>query len=118
MTIVPRLSIPLLLFLPLMVGCNPSPGGGKTLYVSRCAFCHGDSGGGDGPAGLSMQPAPPDFTNAKFWQGRTSATLETAILKGKPGSAMPGYQGTLSQEELGALVNYLQGFRTDGGTRK
>jgi mono/diheme cytochrome c family protein len=58
-----------------------------------------------------MVPAPPDMTSPAFWQGQTPETLRTAILRGVPGTAMPGYEGTLDPEELAALVSYIEGFR-------
>jgi cytochrome c5 len=113
-----KLLILLSLVILLGAGCSDSPGfhtGGQSLFASRCAFCHGSAGRGDGPVGISLYPAPPDFTTPVFWQGRTRASLEKVILQGVPGSAMFGHQSTMSEEELGGLVDYLLRFRSDGG---
>src|SRR5690606_17128081 len=37
---------------------TPDPGRGAPLYARHCAVCHGDSGAGDGPAGLGLEPPP------------------------------------------------------------
>ena len=86
--------------------------------MSRCAYCHGDGGRGDGPAGITLQPAPPDFTSADYWAGRTRASIAAGILAGRPGSAMPGYEGILSEEELGMLVVYMETFHPGGGIQE
>ena len=90
---------------------------GGDLFRSRCAFCHGDGGRGDGPAGVTMIPRPPDFASAGFWRDADAARLRDAILNGVPGSAMMAYGGTLSAEQLDALLSYLEAFhRTAGAT--
>ena len=102
----------------LVAGCSDSQTahrGGQTLFASRCAFCHGDTGRGDGHVATTMKPAPRDFTDAAFWQGRTRASLEKAILNGVPGSAMSSHRGTMSDEELRGLVDYLWLFRPSTG---
>ena len=105
----------------LFAGCSDSQSshrGGPALYASRCAFCHGGTGQGDGHVAITMKPAPRDFTNPEFWKERTRATLEKAILEGVPGSAMSSHQGTMSDEELRGLVDYLLLFRPDEGNER
>jgi hypothetical protein len=65
-----------------------------------------------------MRPAPPDFTRADYWAGRTRDSIAAGILAGKPGSAMPGYEGILSEVELGMLVDHMETLRTEGGSRR
>jgi mono/diheme cytochrome c family protein len=35
---------------------------GKDLFLNNCASCHGESGGGNGPAANSLKTAPSDLT--------------------------------------------------------
>jgi high-affinity iron transporter len=84
---------------------------GKTLYDGRCAFCHGVSGQGDGPAGAALKPPPTNFTNAEAWKGATPAAMRTIIEKGKPGTAMTAFKASLTAEQIDALLAYLQTFR-------
>jgi len=39
---------------------------GKTTYTMFCSSCHGDSGKGDGPVGLVLNPAPRDLSKGDF----------------------------------------------------
>lgn len=81
------------------------------IYVSRCAFCHGEKGGGDGVAGGALQPPPTDFTSAVYWKGTTVALVRSGIADGKPGTAMMGFGSTLQPEEIDSLVKVLEGFK-------
>lgn len=83
---------------------------GSQLFESRCAFCHGAEGKGDGVAGKALDPPPVDFTSADFWKTMTPEKLRDAIMNGKPGTAMVPFRKTLKPEEIDALVQYVQNF--------
>jgi mono/diheme cytochrome c family protein len=87
-----------------------APQGVAELYATRCAFCHGVKGAGDGVAGDALQPRPTDFTKAEFWKGATTEQIRGAIVNGKPGTAMVPFGTTLKPEEIDALVALLEGF--------
>src|SRR5215204_6110687 len=36
---------------------------GRALYLEKCAVCHGDEGGGDGPGAKTMLPRPRVFAD-------------------------------------------------------
>jgi mono/diheme cytochrome c family protein len=87
---------------------------GRALYLSECATCHGDSGGGDGPY-ANQTPFPPrDFRQGIFkirstptGSLPTDADLFRTITRGVPGGGMPG-MSKLSEEEKWSLVRYTQ----------
>jgi cytochrome c oxidase cbb3-type subunit 3 len=109
----------LILAAVMLTSCDRAiVGGGEGMYASRCAYCHGKAGRGDGPAALTMRPAPPDFTRADYWADKTRASIAAGILAGRPGTAMPGYKGILSEEELGMLVDHIESFRPQGGSEE
>src|SRR5262245_20508182 len=83
---------------------------GKRLYDSRCAFCHGTAGQGDGPAGAALKPPPTNFTSADFWKGVSSEQLKASIADGKPGTAMVGFKAALSAEQIDDVLTYLRTF--------
>ena len=84
---------------------------GKQTYATRCAFCHGQSGAGDGPAGAALRPPPPNLTGADFWSRTTPHSIRTAIEDGKPNSPMVGFKATLSAAELDDLVADVESFK-------
>ncbi len=47
---------------PQRVGVAPTSKDGRSLYLARCASCHGIDGKGDGPAAAALSPAPTDLT--------------------------------------------------------
>jgi high-affinity iron transporter len=84
---------------------------GKKVYGERCSPCHGESGGGDGPAAAAIKPSPRNFRDAEFWRARTSAQLRATVRDGRPGTMMAPFAGTLSEAEIDAVVGYLATFR-------
>ncbi|HYK83011.1 MAG TPA: c-type cytochrome [Gemmatimonadales bacterium] len=90
---------------------------GKRVYVKWCAGCHGETGAGDGPAAAYMLPRPRNFTGALYkirttasGQLPTDADLARAIELGLPGSAMPAWQGRLSEAERRGVLAYVKTF--------
>ena len=86
---------------------DPAP---ERLYAERCAACHGDHGGGDGPAAAALVPKPRNFRDPAFWKERTIEQLHATVKKGKPGTMMPAFDGTLSDAEIDAVLHLVQGF--------
>ena len=84
---------------------------GKNLYLSRCMFCHGETGKGDGPAAAGLKPAPTNFTTVEYWKTATTETTKGIIAGGIPGSAMLPFKAALSPEQIDDLVVYLQAFK-------
>jgi len=84
---------------------------GNTLYAQNCAACHGDRGHG----GIAVS------LNAPLYQRLTSdETLRQVIEQGRTGNQMPAYGsaygGTLSDQQLDALVRAIRGFGPPQGT--
>ncbi len=86
------------------------PVAGDKVYGERCSGCHGDHGGGDGPAADALVPKPRNFHEAAFWRDRTREQLVAVVKKGKPGTMMPGFDGVLTDAEIDAVVRFVQGF--------
>jgi mono/diheme cytochrome c family protein len=85
---------------------------GQLAYNSRCAFCHGASGKGDGPAAAQLKPPPTNFTTQDFWKDFTPATIKTVIENGKPGTSMQSFKTGLSTEQIDDVIAYLQTLKT------
>jgi mono/diheme cytochrome c family protein len=86
---------------------------GARLYGSYCVQCHGEKGGGDGPAAKFLQPKPRNFGEGKFRlvsavnRVPTDADLLFVLEHGMPGSAMFPF-AHLAESERQALVLYVR----------
>jgi copper transport protein len=81
---------------------------GKALFEVRCVPCHGTSGKGDGPLGLTLNPHPADLTIHAIPGVHTDAQLFEWISNGFPGSAMPAFKSLLSDTDRWNLVNFIR----------
>ena len=85
-----------------------------TSYGQVCASCHGAAGAGDGVAGAALDPAPANFTDAAFWEGRDRERIITVIRDGAVavgGSALMAPWGALyTEEQLGQMADYVMSF--------
>ena len=59
---------------------------GRELYQANCASCHGNTGEGDGPAGLTLNPKARNFHSTEGWTNGPKVsdiyrTLEEGIVK-------------------------------------
>jgi mono/diheme cytochrome c family protein len=90
---------------------------GKALYEGKgtCFNCHGKEGMGDGPAAASLDPSPRNFHHHGFWRHRAEGEIFWVIKYGSPGTAMIGFGGALSDEEIWAIIQYERSFAGDHG---
>ena len=86
----------------------------RTLYLAKCAICHGERGDGQGPRRGSLFRKPPDFRRPAWRQGKSLAELRSAIREGRPGSDMPAWK-TLDDAEIAGLAAYVAGLAEAGG---
>ena len=82
---------------------------GQAVFSANCATCHGETGRGDGPAAIGLEPPPADLSDGMWVTGDGSlAALKNVIENGSPGTAMIGWKGTLSDAEIDAAARYVQ----------
>jgi mono/diheme cytochrome c family protein len=76
---------------------------GKAVYDTRCAVCHGATGGGDGPGAAIFKTKPQKFTDPAFWQGDVNQKISQAVTMGyKQMGKMD-----LSPDEIKAVTAYI-----------
>jgi len=85
------------LLLPALAFAAGDAAAGKAVFTANCASCHGDSGKGDGPVGVALQPPPRDFSKADFkFDGNgdgkpgEDADLKAVITQGAAAFGGPG----------------------------
>ncbi|MBI4284890.1 MAG: cytochrome c [Chloroflexi bacterium] len=74
--------------------------GGAEIYARACAACHGTHR--QGVPGLAPALTPESLARL------TDAEIRDTILKGRPGTAMAGFEGRLSAAEIDALVELIK----------
>jgi copper transport protein len=79
---------------------------GQELYQQHCVVCHGLSGRGDGPLAATLNPRPADLR--RHVADHTEGQLWLWVTYGVPGTAMPAFRETLSDEDRWHLINYLE----------
>lgn len=87
----------------------PSLKRGKQLFAQNCVTCHGERGGGDGPAGVSLDPKPANFLDDHMKEISPFQAFNTIRL-GVPGTGMPSFHA-LSDKEAWDLAFYVVSLR-------
>jgi mono/diheme cytochrome c family protein len=77
----------------------------RKLFVTNCATCHGETGDGKGTTQLD-RPAR-SFMDGGFSFGNTPEQLFKTISTGIPGTPMPGFDSSLSEEERKIVASYV-----------
>jgi cytochrome c oxidase subunit 2 len=88
-----------------------------SLYDKNCAACHGQFGGGDGPAADTTAEDPTAFSDpVHMWEMRGDV-LYAKIRRGGMGTDMPNFGMLFTREETRALVDYLWFLSFDRSAR-
>ena len=88
---------------------------GKRVYFTKCVWCHGVNGSGDGPGADRLWPRPRNFNAGTFKIRHTASgelpLIEQDLLKtvthGLPGSAMPSWEGILTEQQMKDVLAFV-----------
>jgi copper transport protein len=90
---------------------------GRDVYTTNCETCHGETGHGDGPAGLRLVPRPADLRIHTAPGVHTDGELFYWVSYGFPNSAMPAWKDILTEEQRWSVLNYARAtFGNSGDT--
>ncbi|MGA2551583.1 MAG: c-type cytochrome [Burkholderiaceae bacterium] len=84
---------------------------GRTIYMSYCSQCHGDSGHGDGPRATGLHTKPADLV--EHYPHHPEGQLFGWIRKGIDGTGMPSFEGSLSKTNAWEVIQFLHAL-SDG----
>ena len=88
---------------------------GKRIYFTKCVWCHGVEGAGDGPGAVRLWPRPRNFNPGTFKIRHTASgqlplietDLMATVLHGLPGSAMPSWEGILTEQQRRDVLAFV-----------
>ncbi len=103
---------------PMAFSLDGDSESGERIYLKRCVGCHGVDGDGLGPGSERLIPPPRDFTSGMFKIMSTAfdgyipqdQDIYEMIRIGMPGTAMPGWEDILSEQNMWDLVAYIKIF--------
>jgi mono/diheme cytochrome c family protein len=88
--------------------------GGKGVWLSYCASCHGSRGDGKGLLAESLAPRPRNLVAVVSWGEKpfidylTDSRLFDSISNGVPGTSMGPWVGVLTDTERWSVISYLR----------
>ena len=85
---------------------------GEEVYDTHCMSCHGPELRGDGPLNESLNPPASDFA-APHTFVHSDADLVFWIQNGKQGTAMPGFDAQLTDQEVRDVVAFIQAWQEE-----
>ncbi|MEX5572325.1 cytochrome c/FTR1 family iron permease [Pseudomonas lijiangensis] len=89
---------------------TPDPARGAPLYAQNCSVCHGDTGAGDGPAGIGLEPAPSDLRDASRLDRLSLYDLYNTLGLGISGTDMPAFADQLDDRQRWDIATYIASF--------
>ena len=86
---------------------------GKKLFASNCASCHGETAQGDGKAGATLNPKPPNLADATWIHGSSDGEIFSVIRDGVKDTGMKAFGSRMTAHQMWDVVNYLRSIGPD-----
>jgi copper resistance protein D len=80
---------------------------GSHLFAEHCVSCHGPQGKGNGLLAETLSTTPTDLLTEPHTARHTVGNFFHWVSHGVPGTGMPGFSSSLSDEDLWDVVNFL-----------
>ncbi|WP_219094965.1 FTR1 family protein [Pseudomonas sp. UMAB-40] len=97
---------------------TPDPTRGAPLYAQHCSVCHGDTGGGDGPAGVGLTPPPANLRDTARLDRLSLYAIYSTLGLGVEGTDMPAFADQLDDRQRWDLATYIASFSADPAAAK
>ncbi|WP_210641965.1 MULTISPECIES: cytochrome c/FTR1 family iron permease [unclassified Pseudomonas] len=97
---------------------TPDPTRGAPLYAQHCSVCHGDSGAGDGPAGVGLEPPPANLRDGQRLDRLSLYAIYNTLGMGVEGTDMPAFADQLDDRQRWDLATYIASFSADPAAAK
>lgn len=82
---------------------------GKEVYATNCASCHGDTGHGDGPVGVNLDPPPRELTHSgEYKYGHLAKAVYRTAAYGIEGTGMAPLGDVIEPDDMWAVVHYVE----------
>jgi cytochrome c5 len=87
----------------------------ENVFKNRCSTCHGESGHGDGPASVALNPKPRNYTDPEWQKSVTDEQLKKTIVGGgvsvgKSPLMVPNPDLAGKDDVLDGLVKIIRAF--------
>ena len=80
---------------------------GTDVYQRYCIGCHGPNQDGNGVNAASLNPKPRNLRDAPFMQAMSYERIYTSVHKGVPGTAMPRWENSLTEDQMKNVIAYV-----------
>ncbi|AWM94982.1 cystathionine gamma-synthase [Pseudomonas sp. 31-12] len=92
---------------------TPDPTRGAPLYAQHCSVCHGETGAGDGPAGVGLTPPPANLRDMARVDHLSLYAIYSTLGLGVEGTDMPAFADQLDDRQRWDLATYIASFSAD-----
>jgi len=80
---------------------------GHRIFVARCVVCHGENADGNGQLSKLLDPKPANLRISKLDAGARAAIVRGGGAAVGRSAAMPRWEAELSEDELRAVLAYV-----------
>ncbi len=95
---------------------DPKKGKEKYMENMRCSACHGESGKGDGPGAVALNPKPRNYTDCSVMGKKSDAELFKDIKQGGQGKdvepklspLMVAFESQLNDKEIRDVIAFIR----------
>ncbi|MFJ2464335.1 FTR1 family protein [Pseudomonas sp. NPDC087615] len=97
---------------------TPDPARAAPLFAQHCSVCHGETGAGDGPAGVGLMPPPANLREAARLDHMSLYAIYSTLGQGVEGTDMPSFADQLDDRQRWDMATYVAGLSADASAAK